>query len=488
MQTMSEQSLPIKPWPRIAWGVSILAVLAAYATATGTPLAGAFIVIGLGAAIIAWRFPYTVFNIWLSTCLLLGIQIAVSTGQIRIGERVFVGYLELTLGEFVGIAILVAWALRILVLWRGRRDRNWKPDLPLILGFGLMFAAQLASLASPVEPPAGEVVKHAFRYVAFTYLTCIALVVNFIRSRKRLRVALVILTVFGIVFALDGLRSVVGFDGGLSLNRAVPLPILETIPLGGNQHALAEVMLIGMCAALAFGALSKFPDQKLLASVSAAFMAGVAILTFSRTAWIALIVMAGILSLTVWKDWLLARKQWLAIAALFFIPLAAAMGVYTLSSTAQGSIDSRSMLTSIAVDAFTTSPVFGIGAGTFYDRVSRTYAFVVEFGPAFDAHGFLQKTLAETGVVGLFALMVTMAMIAREMWKVWTGLSRGRIEREAYAYLAVGVIGSFIYQLFSTSYWTPRLWLPVGIMLAAGRIFLEKESERDPDFLRKTHG
>ncbi len=482
---MSDESLPIKPWPRIAWGVSILAVLAAYATATGTPLAGAFVVIGLGAAIIAWRFPYTVFNAWLATCLLLGVQIAVSTGQIRIGERVFVGFIELTLGEFVGLAILVAWALRILILWRGRRDRNWKPDLPLILGFSLMFAAQLASLASPVEPPAGEVIKHAFRYVAFTYLTCIALVVNFVRSRKRLRTAFVILTVFGVIFALDGLRSVISFDGGFSLSRAEPLPILEMIPLGGNQHALAEVMLIGMCAALAFGALSKFPDQKLLASLSAALMAGIAILTFSRTAWIALAVMVGLLSITVWKDWLLARKQWLAIVALFFIPIAAAMGVYTLSSTAQSSVDSRSMLTSIAIDAFQTSPLIGIGAGTFYDRVSRTYAFVIEFGPAFDAHGFLQKTLAETGLVGLFALIVTISMILREMWKTWNALSRGRIEREAYAYLAVGVIGSFIYQLFSTSYWTPRLWLPVGIMLAAGRIFLEKEAERDPDFLRR---
>jgi O-antigen ligase len=348
-----------------------------------------------------------------------------------------------------------------------------------------MVAAQLASLASSVEPPVGEVIKHTFRYVVFTYLTCIALVINFIRSRKRLRTAFVILTVFGVIFALDGLRSVIRLDGGLSFSRAMPLPILEMIPLGGNQHALAEVMLIGICAALAFGAMSKFQDQKLLANGSAALMAGVAILTFSRTAWIALAVMVGILSITVWKDWLLARKQWVIVAAILFIPIAAAMGVYNLNTTSQQSVDSRSMLTSIAVDAFNTSPVLGIGAGTFYDRVSRTYAFVVEFGPAFDAHGFIQKTLAETGLIGLFALIVTVSMILREMWKTWNALSRGRIEREAYAYLAVGVIGSFIYQLFSTSYWTPRLWLPVGIMLAAGRIFLEKEADRDPDFLRR---
>ncbi len=484
---MSAESLPIQPWPRLAWGIAILAVLAGYATAIGTPLAAAFIVTSLGAMVIAWRFPYTVFNTWLATCLLLGLQVAVTTGQIHIGERVFVGSVELTIGEFVGAAVLVAWALRILLLWRGRRDRNWKPDLPLIIGFGLMFAAQLASLLSPIGPPWTEVVKHALRYVAFVYLACIALVVNFIRSRRRLRISLLILTVFGVFFALDGLRSVVQFNP-LSFGRAEPMQILELNPLGGNQHALAEVMIIGICCSLAFGALSKFPDHRLLAGGSAIIMSVVMILTFARTAWIVLAIMGGIWSLTVWRDWLKRRIQWVLVACLFFLPLAGAMGVYTLSHAATSSVDARTLLTEIAWDAFKTSPVFGIGAGTFVDRVSATYAFVVEFGPAFDAHGYLQKTLAETGLIGFFALLVTVIMVGYEMWRTWNKLSRGRAEKEAYIYLAAMALGAFIYQLFSTSYWTPRLWLPIGLLYAAGRIFLEHESEKDPDLLRNIHG
>lgn len=467
--------------------MAILGVLAAYTIAIGTPLAGAFVVTALGAMVLAWRFPYSAFNVWLATSLLLGIQVAATTGQIHIGERVFIGSVELTLGEFVGVAVLVAWALRVLLLWRGRRDRNWKPELPLLIGFSLMFLAQIASSFSPIGPPWGEVIKHALRYVAFVYLVCIALPVNFIGSRRRLRIALFIMAVFGSFFALDGLRSVVSLSP-LSFGRAEPMPILEVIPLGGNQHALAEVMIIGIGCALALGTLSKFRDQRQLAGGAAVFMAVIMILTFARTAWIDLVIMGGILSITVWRDWLKKRAQWLVVACIFFLPLAAAMGVYTLSSTAVSSIDARTMLTEIALDAFKTSPVFGIGAGTFVDRVSATYAFVIEFGPAFDAHGFIQKTLAETGMIGLVALLITVGMVGHEMWTTWHKLSRGRAEREAYAYLMVMVIGAFFYQLFSTSYWTPRLWLPVGLLYAAGRVFLKQEEVKDPDFLRNVHG
>ena len=77
--------------------------------------------------------------------------------------------------------------------------------------------------------------KFVGRYLVFVYLTSIALVVNFVRSKKRLRDALLILFLVGIAFALDGLRNMISCDGGFSLKRAMPGPILEVNPLGGNR-------------------------------------------------------------------------------------------------------------------------------------------------------------------------------------------------------------------------------------------------------------
>jgi hypothetical protein len=56
-------------------------------------------------------------------------------------------------------------------------------------------------------------------------------------------------------------------------------------------------------------------------------------------------------------------------------------------------------------------------------------------------------------------------------------------EGEAYIFLVAGVLGALVYQFFDTTYWTPRLWLPVGLALAAGRLFLKSHAEQDPNFL-----
>jgi O-antigen ligase len=173
---------------------------------------------------------------------------------------------------------------------------------------------------------------------------------------------------------------------------------------------------------------------------------------------------------------------------LIVLPLAGIQLTYSLSRGAISSIDSRAALTQIAVELFKGSPFIGVGAGTFVDRVAHTYAFTLEFGPAFDAHGLIWKVMAETGIVGLMALALIFIAIAREVNFVLHRLSPGKPETIAYMYLLVGVIGMFAYELTSTTYWTPRLWLPIGLLLAAGRVFLEREAGRDPDFLKGFNG
>jgi O-antigen ligase len=217
-------------------------------------------------------------------------------------------------------------------------------------------------------------------------------------------------------------------------------------------------------------------------------MAAASILTFSRTAWIVMALQVSILFATIWKPWFKAHGRELLIAFILSLPLVGLMIVYSLTRLSIGSLDSRAALTGIAWTFFTGSPWIGVGAGTFADRVAGTYAFVVDYGAALDSHGIFQKVAAETGIVGLLALFSVLIETVQRMWRDWNGRSYARNEHDAFVYLLVTAFGAFAYQLTSTSYWTPRLWIPIALAFAAGRIFQEHEESRDPDFLRPSHG
>lgn len=476
-------------WPRVFWGVFLLLAIALLAVTADTRVAITFILTAAALVVIAWRYPYVVLAAWMPLSFLLGVQVLVSTGYYRVGERTFGTSLEVSIGETIALALIAAWALRILLLWRGRRDRHWKPWLPLAVPFGAMLIAHFITMFGPGQPAPTEVLRFVARYQLFLYLSCIALVVNFVRSKKRLRQVLIAMSVLGVVFAFDGLRNMVVLGaGGVTIRQAQPAAILEVNPLGGNQHSLAETLIVAMGCAIAYAALvSPTSKRRMLALWAAGLMFVVCVLTFSRTAWIVLALEALVLGATVFREDVKRYRRQLAYALYAGIPLAIVMIVYSLSRGALGSLDARGMLTEIAWAFFQGSPWIGVGAGTFAPRVAGTYAFLADFGIPLDSHGILQKVAAEAGVVGLAALTWTIVEAGRLFWKAWEKLPTSRSEHVAYAVLLVTAGASFAYQLTSTSYWTPRLWVPIGLALAAGRIFGTQQAARDPDFLRTSH-
>jgi hypothetical protein len=488
----TEELLPREsPWPRIAWGVFLLLAVVTLAITAQAQVGILFLLLAALAIALSWRFPYEMFSIWAPLSYLLGFQISVTTGYYRIGERTLGATFELSVGELVAVGLVIAWALRVLFLWRGRRDRNWKPWLPLGYTFLALGLAHLVTIWSPGQPSAYEVLKFVARYQLFLYLSCVALVVNFVRSKKRLRQVLIGFILLGLFFAANGLFNMVVIgDGGITIQQAQPLPILVALnPLGGNQHSLAETLIMGEGAALAFAALAAVgSNRRRLSYWAAGFMACVSILTFSRTAWIVMALQVSILFATVWREWFKEHGRELLIGFILSLPLLALMIVYSLTHLSLGSLDSRAALTGIAWTFFTGSPWIGVGAGTFADRVAGTYAFVADFGASLDSHGIFQKVAAETGLVGLLALFSVLFETARRFAKDYFGRSFAAHEHLAHTYLVVTALGAFAYQVTSTSYWTPRLWIPIALALAAGRAFQEHEEARDPDFLRPSHG
>lgn len=472
---------------RIAFGVGLFVALAMLGFVIGTPLALAFLASLVACTLIAWREPYLVLFIWAPVSTLIGWLVGLDTGEYRIGDQVLRVYAEINVGELLALSLVAAWALRLLFYWKGRKDQNWQPWFPLAVPFGLLFFAELASMFSPAQPEKIEVVKHAVRYVGFIYLSCILLVANFIRSKKRLKPVLGMLGASGVLFAVGGVITMIFSNGAFGIGRAMPLTILGVNALGGNMHSLAETLIIGMGSLLALGSLIKSEEQKMWIKFAVGFMFVVTLLTFSRTAWIVMGFAFVVLCLTVWRTWWEQHRSAIIGTGILLSPIALLMLLYTLSSGAMSSVDSRNTIAAIGFQAFHDSPWLGIGAGGYLQLVANSRAYFVQFGTAFDAHGIIQKIAGELGIVGLIALasiLYASWMLVRQTHRT---LSHGRNEREAFTYLSILGASMFLFECFSTTYWSPRLWLPLGLIVASARIFQEVEQAKDPDFLRDTN-
>lgn len=468
-------------WPRIGWGLFLCVLVGACCIALGIGVSVWSALVAVIVLLIAWRAPYTVFYLAVFCAPFIGWLVSLSTGTVRIGERVFGGSIDVPVSDLVALVALAAWAFRLLFIWRKRKQKEWKPWIPLGISFGLLFLVHVFSVFSAAQPNPLLVVKYALRPVLFSYITWVLLPANFLRSRRRLMATLGTLLASGLIFAVDGLRSLFVFDG--ALHRARPLPIFGISPIGINHNVLAEWLVFVAPLALCLAELVEDKVMKKVLQGASLFITFIALLTFARSAWIAIILQVICLIYLNYRQVVQKHLRALIPYLLLVSPLAIYMFLFSSRTEVQGSTDARAMLSGIAWNLFKDNPLLGVGAGTFVDRVAATWLFSYEFGAALDSHGILQKVAAETGLLGLTALAVVAFVLVRWLWRVWQAFKLDSLERRAYACLLVALLGASVYQIFNTTYWSAKLWLPVGLALAGGRILLTRERTRDPDFL-----
>ncbi len=468
-------------WPRIGWGLFLCVLVSAICIALGFGLSIWSALIGLIVLLITWRAPYFVFYLAIFGAPFIGWVVSLSTGTVEIGERAFGGSVDVPVADLLALVALAAWAFRLLFIWQKRKQADWKPWLPLGISFSLLVLAHILSSFSIAQPNVLLVVKYALRPVLFSYIAWVLLPVNFLRSRRRFLITLYLLVSSGVLFAIDGLRSLFVFTGGL--HRAQPLPIFGISPIGTNHNVLAEWLVFIAPITLCAAALTSDRQERRVLYIASGFVTLIALLTFARSAWIALLVQAACLVYLNYRQEVRRYWQKLVAAAVLLSPLAIYMAVFSSRTEVQSSTDSRAMMAGIAWSLFKNSPFIGVGAGTFAERIGATWLFAYEFGAPLDSHGILQKLLAETGLLGLGAFAFVLVVLGRWLWRVWGAFKVNSIERRAFACLIVALVGAFSYQIFNTTYWSAKLWLPVGIALAGGRILLSRERTQDPDFL-----
>jgi O-antigen ligase len=209
-----------------------------------------------------------------------------------------------------------------------------------------------------------------------------------------------------------------------------------------------------------------------LLGFAAAFQGFVGILTFTRTFWIVSLVQIAYLLMTEWRQSFRRYANQILLAGILLVPFAVGILIYLGSYSAQSSNTTRWMMAEISWNFFKDNPVFGVGAGTFIDRIGQVWTFAIEFGAPLDSHGILQKIATETGLLGLAALAGVAVAIVLHIRRALPLIMSEQARRILHLLIA-GALGAFVYQLFNTDYWTGKLWLPIGLMLAAVQVLAQ---------------
>jgi hypothetical protein len=474
-------------WQILSWGLFLLLFIGSVLVVFGIPFGPIAITLAIIILVFAYRASYTTFYLALFFSLFLGLTISLDTGALNIGERAFGGSIDIFFGELLLMALLATWAVKVILLWYKRRDVNWRPVLPVWKSYAVLALAHLVSIFSSYGPDPVLVGKFVLRPVIFCYVAFIALPSNLIRSERRLRAVFGVLTIVGVLAALNAYSSLLDIEPyAWAVRRAHPIPLFGINPIGDNHNLLAELLLLAAPATLALAYLAKQTKMRTLFIVLAIAQILASLLTFARSAWIVFVLQVGFLLVTIWRP--LIKKYLSVIIGLFIImiPLALYQVQFSFSPTAESSNSTRWMLTEIAWTAFVEHPIIGSGAGTYIWRVGNARVFIIEFGAPLDAHGFVQKLIAEVGSFGLFAYLLVLFMAGRFAWMRMKDLN-GKPLIVCYL-LAASASGAVIYQLFNTAYWTSHLWLPIGLLLAATEMYhiREKRNTKDKDLFGVT--
>jgi len=374
---------------------------------------------------------------------------------------------------------LVAAIALIGFLFRSLADRLFsttikvKIILPYFKYFLIFFIVALVSSIISKYPL--EAIWYTLRWILFFYLAYVVVPVNIITTEKRLRYSIILLVISASAVALMGLASLFFQDWQNTFVRIQPILLFDIYPIGQNQNLIAEFLVVVVFAVLALKYWRGTVLRNKLITIFSIVLAVVALGTFSRAAWIALAL--GLFLYFIYQSKEFKRRYIIPalLSLIFIVPFAFYMvKLQSQFDIGVSSTENRLLLTQISVQAFKDEPFFGKGSGMFYRLVEENIRFRAKYGEPLDSHGMWQKVLAENGALGVISFAAFCLVL---FWSIHRGLMFLRPKRELKLVLplVLGALAGFVFQIFNTSYYKGKMWLPIGLVLAAIYLFTNKK-------------
>ncbi len=311
---------------------------------------------------------------------------------------------------------------------------------------------------------------YGLRVVIFLYFAYIVLPASVIEDKRQLRTALSCIAVSGAAVAILSLATLYGQFIDAEFFRIRGIRLFGIYPFGANHNLIAEYLIVTNFCLLALKYWCEPGAWRRAITIIFSIFAVVSLATFSRAAWIAIGV-----QLAVFFFYRRTNRVKLLIAtlalAILCTPLVLKMSdlqSYNTSSTA-----SRVLLTQIAEASVLEKPLFGFGSGNFINIIRKNIRFNAQYGEPLESHGMIQKVAVEHGIIGIAIFMLIILLIFRRLFS--SRFMEGKA-RDLILPLAVASLGGFVFQVFNTSYYKGKLWLPVGLALvAANLVMMEKK-------------
>ena len=456
--------------------VSLIFLVAAFVV-LGYPLTVFLIIIGALLILLFFRYQWLGLYFLIFTSCFLGLVVVVPTGDITFVTEFFAGSVDFPLVDGIAILLFAAWLIKSLYLWKIKKFKRWQIYFPGILFFGLFIGVAALSVLA-----AGELwlqsLKYVIRPIMFFYLMYLVLPYNLIRNRNMLDRSLQVFYGAGIVSALIGFVSLFIVPATGILRRATPIGFWGISPLGENHNLLAEVLIAALPIGLVLFHQTKNKWSSLAFILGNLLIFAVALLTFARTAWIAIFLEIVLYIILIYRKRLVEISKYVIVFLLLLAPIIIYMYVFSTSYIATSSYDARLMLSEIAVDMLKRSPIIGQGAGTYVSYVENTYLFTLEFGDPMDAHGVLQKVAGEMGLLGLLALGLIFGYVIVRLARSYNALPPTSRGKYIVAMMLVMASGCITYQLFNTNYYSAKLWIPIALGLAAASVYKHEERSK----------
>jgi len=367
--------------------------------------------------------------------------------------------------DIVALILFAAWCLKSIYLYLEKGQKLSRKNFPAWIFMSLFVLAAFLSLLNVERENFYLALKFVFRPIIFFYLMYVILPFNIINNLKKLFTTFKIMLVLGIGLCLMGIWSII-ITPSIQLKRAMPTAIFGIYPMGTNHNSLAEVLVCLIPIALILFWYEKDVFLKTVYLIGAFFIAGVNLLTLSRAGWIALILELFLLGLLKYrKEAKNIFTSYLPYLSLILLaPIIYLMyKLFSLGVVARSDVN-RLDLIELAFTLFKNHPLFGNGAGTFTIVLSQVRWYIVVYGEIIDAHGFIFKTIAETGLFGTLSFISLLSYILYVLFKTYLAN-----KKTPNAFLILGgflaVVGGIAFQLFNTSYFIAQLWLPIGLAL-----------------------
>jgi len=455
--------------------ISLIFLVAAFIV-LGYPLTVITILAGVALILLFIKYHWLGLYALILTAPFIGLMVEVPTGGIGFVSEFFAGSVDFPLVDGIAILLFAAWLVKSLYLWRVKKFERWQIYFPGVLFFGAFIGTALLSVFM-----AGELwlqsLKYCVRPIMFFYLMFLVLPYNLIRSKDVLRRCFQIFYGAGIFSAIIGLVSLFILPATGLMRRATPIGFWGISPLGENHNLLAEVLVAALPIGVILFHQTKNKWISLFLILGNVLIFIIALLTFARTAWIAIFFEIIVYFALVYRKKLVEISKYLIILLLLISPLIGAMYIFSTSYIAASSTEARLMLSEIALDMLKQSPILGQGAGTFIEYVANTYLFTFEFGQPMDAHGVLQKVGGEMGVVGLIALALMFGYVIVRLVRSYRYLPAASPGKYTVILCLCMTVGSIVYQLFNTNYYSPKLWVPIALALAAAKVYRHEERQ-----------